>query len=326
MSANKVTDVQDLVLFVKSDIDDYGLDPYEFRIYARIIRRAGRVEAWESIPSMARACRMSESRARAALQLLEAAGLIKSFVRNGNTTLRHVTDKCSWIHPEVLDQLRTTLTRTKNDTPTKSDRGTKNATRCKSDTGDDTTTPTKSDMGVVTQLTPLPLAKVTDEGYPVEVTTQLIKSLPPTPQNAVNSQSEGESLFSSHDEIETTSVSHLTELGQPELFGKEVAKAADKSMHSETKIDRQTPELGLPKQPPTGTIASNSTDIAQSNQPVDKYSECSKRDAEGGSLCGHRQNRNRPQLPKNIKAIACLGKPIIAASSTQSLKNGWREA
>ncbi len=65
---------------------------------------------------------------------------------------------------------------------------------------------------MVTQLTPLPLAKVTDEGYPVEVTTQLIKSLPPTPQSAVNSQSVGESLFSSHDEIETTSVSQLTEL------------------------------------------------------------------------------------------------------------------
>ena len=141
MSANKVTDVQDLVLFVKSDIDDYGLDPYEFRIYARIVRRAGRGEAWESIPSMARACRMSESRARAALQLLEAAGLIKSFVRNGNTTLRHVTDKCSWIHPEILDQLRTTLTRTKNDTPTRSDRGTKNATRCKSDTGNEALNP-----------------------------------------------------------------------------------------------------------------------------------------------------------------------------------------
>ena len=128
MSANKVTDVQSLVLFVKSDIDDYGLDPYEFRIYARIVRRAGRGEAWESIPSMARACRMSESRARAALQLLEAAGLIKSFVRSGNTTLRHVTDKCSWIHPEMLEEVRATLTLSKNATPSKSDRGTKNAT------------------------------------------------------------------------------------------------------------------------------------------------------------------------------------------------------
>ncbi len=136
----------------------------------------------------------------------------------------------------------------------------------------------------------------------------------------------GEPLFSSHDEIETTSVSQLTELGQAELFGKEVARGADKSMYSETTIDRQTPDLGLPKQPPTGTIASDSTDIAQSNQSVNKYSECLKRDAEGGSLCDHRLNRDRSQLPKNIKAIACLGKPIIAASSTLSLRNGWREA
>lgn len=144
---------------------------------------------------------------------------------------------------------------------------------------------------MVTQLTPLPLAKVTDEGYPVEVTTQLIKFLPPTPQNAVNSQTVVESLFSSHDEIETTSVNQLTELEQPELFGKEVARDADKSMHSETKIARQTPDLGLPKQLPTVTIASNSADIAQSNQPVNKYPESSKRD---------RFNRTEPQLPKNI--------------------------
>jgi hypothetical protein len=39
----------------------------------------------------------------------------------------------------------------------------------------------------------------------------------------------------------------------------------------------------------------------------------------------NRFNRTEAQLPKNIKAIRCLGKPIIAASSTQSLKNGWRE-
>jgi hypothetical protein len=137
----------------------------------------------------------------------------------------------------------------------------------------------------------------------------------------------GESLFSSRDGIETTSVSQLTELEQPELFGKEVARGADKSMHSETKIDRQTPDLRLPKQPPTVTIVSDSTDIAQSNQPVNKYSECSKRDAEGRTLsCNHRKSRDQPQLPKNIKAIASLGKPTIGASSIQSLRNGWREA
>lgn len=132
---------------------------------------------------------------------------------------------------------------------------------------------------------------MTDEGYPVEVTTQLIKSLPPIPPHSVNSQSVGESLFSSHDAIETIPVSFATELEQPTLLGKEVTSGADKSMHSDAKNDRQTPEPELPKQPPTLTIASDGTDIAQSNQPVNTYSECSKRD---------RFNRNQPQLPKNI--------------------------
>ncbi len=47
---------------VKREIDDYELDFYEFRIYARITRRSGNSEAWESITSWAGACRMSLSR------------------------------------------------------------------------------------------------------------------------------------------------------------------------------------------------------------------------------------------------------------------------
>lgn len=96
----------DFSLFVSSDIDDYGLDPYEFRIYARISRRAGRGQAWESISNMARACRMSESRARAALQLLEAIGLIASVERKGNTTIRRLTSKRYWAHPKQVDEIR----------------------------------------------------------------------------------------------------------------------------------------------------------------------------------------------------------------------------
>ncbi len=60
-------------LFVRREIDDYGLDPYEFRIYARITRRTGNDEAWESITNKACACRMSLSRARLALQILNLA-------------------------------------------------------------------------------------------------------------------------------------------------------------------------------------------------------------------------------------------------------------
>ncbi|PSB28838.1 hypothetical protein [Chlorogloea sp. CCALA 695] len=55
---------------VKREIDDYELDPYQFRIYARITRRSGNSEAWESITNKACACRMSLSRTRLALQIL----------------------------------------------------------------------------------------------------------------------------------------------------------------------------------------------------------------------------------------------------------------
>lgn len=157
MTPTPVLDEQELGLFVKSEMDDYGLDPFEFRIYARIVRRAGRKEAWESVPNMAKACMMSESRVRLALQLLEAAGLIESQGRSGYSTLRRLTPKSKWVHPEKLEAIRAALTRTKSaTTPSKSDRGSQ------------TDTPSKSDRGVVTELTPLPLVKVTDEGTPIE--------------------------------------------------------------------------------------------------------------------------------------------------------------
>lgn len=66
------------------------------RIYARIVRRAGRGDAWESVPKMVSACFMSESRAHSALQLLEAAGLIESYERSGYSTIRRLTPKQKW--------------------------------------------------------------------------------------------------------------------------------------------------------------------------------------------------------------------------------------
>lgn len=156
---------QNLELFVPSEIDDYPLDPYEFRVYARLGRRAGRSDAWESIPKMARACRMSESRTRAALRLLEAAKIITSVERKGNTTIRRLNSKDCWAHPEQLDEIRSNLTSTKSSTPSKNKRGIKTTTPTKSDTA----TPGKSGTGVVAEVIPSPLAKVTDEGIPLKV-------------------------------------------------------------------------------------------------------------------------------------------------------------
>jgi DNA-binding transcriptional ArsR family regulator len=169
MTHSAIKNELELCLFVKSEIDDYGLDPYEFRLYARIARRAGRGEAWESIPNMACACQMSISRARKALRLLEAAGLIESIERPGYTTIRRLTPKHKWVHPERLEEIRQFLALSRTDTPTKSDRGSK------------TDTPSKSDLGVLAELIPLPLSKVTAEGISLEGSP--IKVLPSCPLN-----------------------------------------------------------------------------------------------------------------------------------------------
>ena len=68
-----VKEKSELTLFVRREIDDYGLDPYEFRIYARITRRAGNSDALESLANMASACRIALSRARKILRLLNLA-------------------------------------------------------------------------------------------------------------------------------------------------------------------------------------------------------------------------------------------------------------
>lgn len=144
-------------MFVRSDLDDYGLDPYEFRIYGRIARRAGpEKEAWESIPKMARGCQMSESRARKALQLLEAARLIESVERPGHTTIRLLTPRQNWVAPEELEIIRASLIRTKSITPSKSDSGSK------------TDTPVQSETGVVSDLSPLPVSEVIGESNPLK--------------------------------------------------------------------------------------------------------------------------------------------------------------
>ena len=50
-------------LFVKREIDDYGIDPDEFCIYARITHSAGNGQAWESMTNMASAYHMALSQA-----------------------------------------------------------------------------------------------------------------------------------------------------------------------------------------------------------------------------------------------------------------------
>ena len=72
----------DLLLLVPAWLDDLGLDPYAFRLLAHMARRAGRGgECFESVPNMARHCRMGQTRAGRALRDLLRAGLVRFHAR-----------------------------------------------------------------------------------------------------------------------------------------------------------------------------------------------------------------------------------------------------
>ena len=167
-----VKEKTELSLFVRREIDDYGLDPYEFRIYARITRRAGNGEAWESLTNMASACCMSLSRARRALHLLKLAKLVKSVERPGYSTVYRLTPQHLWVAAECLQELRRFINfRPKSPTPIRCDRGTRNDS------------PITFGSTHLSEVIPLPLSEVIGEGIPGEdISLKVLPQSPLTPQ------------------------------------------------------------------------------------------------------------------------------------------------
>ncbi len=96
---------------IPSFLDDYGLDPYEMRVYIRLARRAGMGgQCWESISKMARACRMSDRKLKDCLALLIAANLIKQIKRSGFTDVYELLPESHWVPPVQLDSLLSCVT------------------------------------------------------------------------------------------------------------------------------------------------------------------------------------------------------------------------
>lgn len=93
--------------FVPKDLDDYGLDPYEFRLYMRISRRDDPKDGcFESVKKMADGCRMSERKVRYALEVLVTMGLITRRDRRGQTSVFRIAPACDWAHPDALKNVR----------------------------------------------------------------------------------------------------------------------------------------------------------------------------------------------------------------------------
>lgn len=97
------------VIFIHSSLDDMGLTANEFRIYAHLARRANKKskQAWPSIPSMAKVCRISEESVRYALKCLEGFGMIRRFPKRGKPDTIMLTSASSWV---VLDRIKNVRT------------------------------------------------------------------------------------------------------------------------------------------------------------------------------------------------------------------------
>ena len=105
---NSKNDLQPLPV-VHSDLDEYGLDPYEFRLYAHVVRRTGgklNGQCFAKLKKTAEICHMSVRKAQYALKTLCDAGLILKEQRRGRTDVYRLTPKSNWKPKEELKQIR----------------------------------------------------------------------------------------------------------------------------------------------------------------------------------------------------------------------------
>lgn len=103
------------VIFVRSELDEYGLDVYEFRILGHVARREGGKDkqtgkkkgCFARQKNIAEVCGMSPRRAQEALRVLCAAGLLeKETPQPGGTNTYRIASPDKWKHPEELATIR----------------------------------------------------------------------------------------------------------------------------------------------------------------------------------------------------------------------------
>jgi len=100
------------VAFVHNFLDEYELDPYEFRLYAHIVRRTGGKPngiCFSSVNTIARICKMSPRKVQQTLKVLIAANLITQTKRAGRTDEYRVRPSSDWVTSEQLNQIRENL-------------------------------------------------------------------------------------------------------------------------------------------------------------------------------------------------------------------------
>lgn len=94
---------------VHSILDDYGLDPYEFRIYSHIVRRTGgklNGECFTKLNTMATTCKMSVRKAQISLAVLCEANFIEKLPRKGRTDIYKLKPMNQWKSEKDLGAIR----------------------------------------------------------------------------------------------------------------------------------------------------------------------------------------------------------------------------
>lgn len=95
------------IVFYDIELDDAGLNPYEFRAYQRIARRCAGLqegECFESLQAIADACKMSRPTLIRAIKVLLQRRMIRRISRHGGTSFYALTDKQNWLSFDQWEQ------------------------------------------------------------------------------------------------------------------------------------------------------------------------------------------------------------------------------
>ena len=97
------------ITYLEPDIDSYGLDPYEFRVYVHIdIKsaegRGGQYFAYQS--DMAKCCGMSVRKLQYCVEVLSAVGLIYADQQKGKGGVYSINPKSKWADPGDLPAIQ----------------------------------------------------------------------------------------------------------------------------------------------------------------------------------------------------------------------------
>ena len=94
---------------VHSDLYEYGLDPYEFRVYAHVVRRTGgRLEGqcFAKLKKVAEICNISVRKVQYSLRTLCDAGLLVKEQRIGRSDIYFLTPRTNWKSKDEIKQIR----------------------------------------------------------------------------------------------------------------------------------------------------------------------------------------------------------------------------